>query len=340
MAGLKPGGAGASQGAKVGDVLYGTDAMGASAELGGVLQAFQNVMRRGRGDGAILLYVFDADSRWRREYRLTAASPDGAVARIPPALRGAATSHMGLMAIIAGDPTRADRREVTRDALLSLQAISKHPKECSGAHAVTIPVQIAMTTTRRDSRGLTRGGETDLFNEELRVRPEFAAWARANIGAYPVAPISTVRNAVIELITREGCDGAGFQQLEEGLARVMNVSLRAPSPETQPETAGGFGDADAFISECYALSLQEARSAGRNPSERSTASICMCQEHAARQSGDARLHATMRVLDYSYWEANPQMHDALRAAFDQCWRAPEGSEFDQRARTIWRKLGI
>lgn len=342
VAGLKPGGAAAQQGAKVGDVLRGTDAMGASAELSGVLQGFRNVMRRTSGNGAIVLYVFDADSRWQREYRLTAAAPDGTVASIPPALRGAVTSHPGLMAIISGEPERAGRGELIRDTYLALQAISRHNEGCSGPRAVTIPVAITVTTTLRDGRGINRGTlAPETYSEELRVRPEFAPWAQGNINAYPMAAVSNVRTAVMELITLEGCDGAGFLQLEDGLAKAIGVALRRPAaPASAPAAAGGFGNADAFISECYALSLREARSAGRNPSERSTATICMCQEHAARQSGDPRLHATLQVRDVSYYDANPQMHESFRQAFQECWRAPDGSEFDRRAREVWRKLRL
>jgi hypothetical protein len=340
VAGLRPGGPAALQGAKVGDVLRGSDLMGASASLQGTMRGFERALE-GDGDGrAILLYVYDADSQWAREYRLVPVSADGTVARVPPALRGAATSHPGLMAVLAGDPDGADPSAVTRDALLALQAISLHVKGCHGPDAVTIPVRIERTTETRDGLGVYRGSETDTFAETLRVRPEFAAWARANTASYPLAAVSTVRSAVLDLIRQEGCAGEGFVQLEDGLAAVIGVALERAPGASSPAEPGGFGDADAWISECYALFLQDQRAQGKNPSERGTASICLCQEHAARASGDPQLHETIRLRDYGYWEANPQLHERFTADFDQCYRAPEGSDFDARHRALWRSLGI
>ncbi|MEM9843847.1 MAG: hypothetical protein AAF965_03550, partial [Pseudomonadota bacterium] len=211
VAALDPQGAAAQQGAKVGDVLRGTDIMGANKTLNGVLQAFAAVADREAA--ALLLYVLDADSGWQREYRLTAAAPGEQAAAVPPALRGAATSHKGLMAIVRGDPSLSDPRDITHDAMLALQAISRHVKACAGSDAVAIPVQIANTTTTRDGFGTIKSSETTQYGEVLRVRPEFASWARANIHAYPPQPISTVRSAVLELISQQGCDGAGFKQL-------------------------------------------------------------------------------------------------------------------------------
>lgn len=342
VAGLRPGGAAAQQGAKVGDVMRGSDVMGAAKWLEGILDGFERVLDRSDGDGAITLYVYDADSGWQREYRLTPAAANGEIAGLPQALRGAATSYPGLMAIVSGDPARAEPLEVARDAMLALQAISKHVKNCSGPEAVTIPVQITVTETTTDGLGVYRGSETSAYGETLRVRPEFAGWARANIGLYPTGAVSTVREAVLALISQEGCTGAGFRQLEEGLAFVMGVAL--PDAPAVPE--GGSGevipqDAGAFVQQCYPLFLQSERNRGQtHPSERGAAQFCLCYEHAARASGDAQLYTSVSLMDFSYYEANPQLHDVFRAAFDQCYRAPEGSDLRQRLESLWREMRL
>lgn len=336
VAALEPNGAAAQQGAKVGDVLRGTDIMGASKGLNGVLQAFAAAGQR--DTPTILMYVFDADSGWQREYQLTAAAPGERAASIPPALRGAATSHKGLMAILRADPSLSEPYDVAHDAMLALQAISLHVKNCSGPRAVTIPVQITTTTTTRDGFGTYKGSETDQYSEQLRVRPEFAPWARANIRIYPPQPISTVRSAVLDLIQQEGCSGAGFRQLEAGLAAVMGVSL----PDTAPEasTGGIPGDASAFIASCYPAQFRLAKSQGYDIAERGAAQICMCQEHAARHMNDAELYSSLRIADVRYYEANPQIHDAFGEAFTQCYRAPEGSELRRKVEALWRELNI
>lgn len=82
VASLDPNGAAAQQGAKVGDVLRGTDIMGANKGLNGILQAFATLAER--EPAALLLYVLDADSGWQREYRLTAAAPGEQAVKIPP----------------------------------------------------------------------------------------------------------------------------------------------------------------------------------------------------------------------------------------------------------------
>lgn len=342
VAGLRPGGAAAQQGAKVGDVLRGSDVGGASASLNGLINSFENILRRSNGDGSITLYVYDADSRWQREYRLTPAAADGEIAGLPQALRGAATSYPGLMAIVRGDPARADPLDVARDAMLALQAISKHVRNCSGPDAVTIPVRITVTETTTDGLGVHRGSETSAYDETLRVRPEFASWARANIGLYPTQAISTVRDSVLALISQEGCTGAGFRQLEAGLAAVMGVTLPDAPFASERESGEEIPrDASAFVQQCYPLFLQSERNRGQlHPSERGGAQFCMCYEHAARASGDAALYSSVSLLDFRYYEANPQLHDAFRAAFDQCYRAPDGSELRQRLEALWREMRL
>ncbi|WP_216647181.1 hypothetical protein [Roseovarius sp. THAF9] len=336
VAALKPGGAAASQGAKVGDVLRGTDIMGGSAGLTGVLQAFASAASR--DTPSVLLYVFDTDSGWQREYRLTAAAPDGTVVSIPPALRGAATSHAGLMAILRADPGFADPADIAYDAMLALQAISKHVKACYGPNAVAIPVQITTTTTTRDGFGIIKDTETDQYGELLRVRPEFASWARSNLRIYQTQPISTVRSAVLELISQQGCDGEGVRQLEAGLAKVMNVALPEPAPA--PQTGGIPDTADAFIAQCYPLMIQRMQSKGHMASERSTAQICLCQEHAARALDDAALYASLKNADDSYYIANPDLHGRFDRSFMECFRAPEGSALRDRVEALWREMNI
>ncbi|SDD24877.1 hypothetical protein SAMN05421538_101208 [Paracoccus isoporae] len=342
VAGLKPGGAAALQGAKVGDLVRGSDVMGAAKYLSGVLQAFEISMERETGDASFVLRVDDADSGWQRDYRLTPAAADGKVTALPQALRGAATSYSGLMAIISGDPGRAEPIDVAHDAMLALQAISKHVKKCSGPNAVTIPVGITMTETTTDGLGVYRGSESSSYGETLRVRPEFAGWARANIGMYPTQAVSTVRESVLNLISQEGCNGAGFRQLETGLAAVMGVSLPEPSVVPEEEGDGGIPpDANAFISQCYPLFLQSELNRGQsNPSQRGAAQFCMCYEHASRESGDAELYASVSQMDFRYYEAKPELHEAFKSAFGQCYRSPDGSELRRRLEALWYEMRL
>ena len=340
VAGLKPGGAAAQQGAKVGDVLRGSDVMGALASLQGTLRGFENILDRSIDDGSITLHVYDADSRWQRDYRLTPSAADGEVVGLPQALRSAATSYPGLMAIVSGDPTHAEPREVARDAMLALQAISKHVRNCSGVNAVSIPVRITVTETTTDGLGVYRGSETSDYDEVLRVRPEFANWARANIGLYPTQAVSTVRDSVLELISQEDCAGYGFRQLETGLAAIMGATL-PDAPESLEHDVGAIPkDPRGFIRQCYPLMMQEQRGRGSNPSERGTATICTCEEHAARSVGDAELYTSLRIRDVRRWEAIPELHARFTAAFEECYRAPEGSEWDLRIKAIWREMGL
>lgn len=342
VAGLRPGGAAAQQGAKVGDVLRGSDVGGASASLRGVINSFENILGRSNGDGSIALYVYDVDSRWQREYRLTPATANGEIAGLPQALRGAATSYLGFMAIVRGDPARADPLDIARDAMLALQAISKHVKNCSGPDAVTIPVRITVIETTMDGLGVYRGSDTSAYDETLRVRPEFANWARANIGLYPTQAVSTVRDSVLALISQENCTGAGFRQLETRLAAVMGVILPdAPVPSEGESGEEIRQDATEFVRQCYPLFLQSERNRGQiHPSEPGAAQFCMCYEHAARASGDAALYSSIGLLDFRYYKANPQHHDAFNAAFDQCYRAPEGSQLRQRLEALWREMRL
>ncbi len=336
VAALKPGGAAASQGARVGDVLRGTDIRGGASSLSGVLAAFAATTQR--ANPSILLYVFDGNDGWQREYRLTAAVGDAEVVSIPPSLRDHATSHPGLMAILRHDTTLADPAEITTDAMLALQAISRHVKACYGPDAVTIPVRITRTTTTRDGFGNYKYSETDEIDDALRVRREFADWARANMRTYKTSAISSVRSAVLELISQQGCNGDGFRQLEAGLANVMNVTL----PDDAPAAAtGGIPDSpDAFIAQCYPLKMQAYESRGMDVSERATAQLCMCQEHTARVLDDPDLYASLKNADTSYYENNPDLHDRFDEAFTSCYRAPDGSELRQRAEALWRDMNI
>lgn len=239
------------------------------------MQAFANLAER--EPAALLLYVLDADSGWQREYRLTAAAPGEQAVKIPPALRGAATSHTGLMAILSGDLSKSNPRNITQDAMLSLQAISRHVKGCAGSNAVAIPVQISRTTTTRDGFSTIKNSETTQSEDVVNVRPEFAAWARANITAYPPQPISTVRSAVLDLISQEGCDGAGFRQLETGLAKVIGVSLPvAPvePPEREAQSGSIPGTADGFVAQCFAPQKDGYVARGLTIDDRSVAQIC------------------------------------------------------------------
>ncbi len=336
VAALRPGGAAASQGARVGDVLRGTDIRGGDSSLSGVLSAFATTTQR--ADSSILLYVFDGNDGWQREYRLTAAVGNADIAGIPPSLRDHATSRPGLMAILRHDTTLADPAEITTDAMLALQAISRHVKACYGPDAVTIPVRITRTTTTRDGFGNYKYSETDESDDALRVRREFADWAQANIRTYQTRSISSVRSAVLELISQQGCDGDGFRQLESGLANVMNVTLPDGAPAAR---IGGIPDSpDAFIAQCYPLQLQAMQSRGLDVSERAMAQICLCQEHAARVLDDAELYASLRNVDTSYYESNPELHDRFDDTFSSCYRAPEGSDLRQRAEALWREMNI
>ncbi|WP_144435484.1 hypothetical protein [Roseovarius atlanticus] len=336
VAALKPRGAAASQGARVGDVLRGTDIRGGDSSLTGVLSAFSATTQH--ANPSILLYVFDGNDGWQREYRLTAAAANADVVTIPPSLRDHATSHPGLMAILRGDPIMANPAEITTDAMLALQAISKHVKACYGPDAVTIPVRITRTTTTRDGFGNYKYSETDEFDDALRVRREFAGWARANIRTYQTRSISSVRSAVLELISQQGCDGDGFRQLEAGLAKVMNVTLPdvAPAPQT-----GGIPDSpDAFIAQCYPLQLQAMESRGYDVSERAMAQICLCQEHAARLLDDAELYSSLKNADTGYYESQPDLHERFEEHFSSCFRAPDGAELRQRAEALWQEMNI
>ncbi|WP_425091792.1 hypothetical protein [Tropicimonas sp. S265A] len=337
VAALDPNGAAAQQGAKVGDVLRGSDLMGARRDLQGILHAFEGAARR-QEPPTLLLYVFDADSGWQREYQLTAAAPGAQAARIPPTLRGAVTSHKGLMAILQGDPSLSDPYDIAYDAMLALQAISMHVKNCSGPNAVDIPVTVTTTTTTRNGFGTIRGTETEQYTQEFRVRPEFAQWARSNINVYPPQPISTVRSAVLDLISVEGCAGSGFKQLEAGLAAVMGVSLPDTAGDTQQ---GGLpSDASAFVASCFPLQQQAMAARGLNAGERGLAQICFCQEHAARSIGDLDLYESLKILDNSVYNANPQMHGAFETHFNECYRAQDGSELRRRVEALWRDLNI
>ncbi|MEL7258539.1 MAG: hypothetical protein AAFN80_11955 [Pseudomonadota bacterium] len=337
VAALKPNGAAAKQGAKVGDVLRGTGSYGASRSLRGILTAVAAGAALPEGKQKVLLYVFDGNSGWQREYTLTGEA-DGQVVSIPPSLRSL-SSYPGFMAILRAEPKDADPWEIAHDAMLSLQAISKHVKECYGPNAVSIPINISVTETTRDGFGTVKNTETSEYGEVLIVRREFADWARSNIRVYPTEPISGIRNAVLKLISTEGCDGAGFKQLEAGLAAVMNVDL----PDVGDPSANEDGipsDPKAFINQCYPLQQQAMAAKGLNMGERGLAQICMCQEHAARTLDNVELYSSLQVADDSVYNANPQLHGAFTEAFDECFRAPDGSEFRQRVEALWREMNI
>lgn len=339
VAALRPGGPAAQQGAKIGDVVYGSDLRGADATRNGILQAFAAVAARAEGQNrSLVLYVYDADNGWQREYRLTPGTNDQTV-KIPPALRNM-TSHRGLMAILSGNLSQAEPLDVAHDAMLSLQAISMHVKGCSGPDAVTIPISITVTETTTDGFGTFKGSDTSEYGEVLKVRPEFAGWARANIRLYPTQPLSEVRRAILALISQQGCEGAGFKQLETGLAKVMNVAL--PEAEGAQDTApGGFpADASAFIVECYPLLAQAMAAKGFNMGERGLAQICLCQEHAARALDDTELYSSLQIADDRYYQANPDLHERFDEVFMQCYRAPDGSDLRNRLEALWREMNI
>lgn len=247
------------------------------------------------------------------------------------------------MAILSGDLSQSNPRDIRQDAMLSLQAISRHVKGCAGSNAVAIPVQISRTTTTRDGFGTIKNSETTQSEDVLNVRPEFASWARANITAYPPQPISTVRSAVLDLISQEGCDGAGFRQLETGLAKVIGVSLPAvPFEPPAPEAPSGSipATADGFVAHCFALQKDGYVARGLTISDRSVAQICFCMEHAAREMGDAGFYNDLKVSDTRQLVADPGLLARFQPPFDQCFQAAPGSELRTRVETLWREMNI
>jgi hypothetical protein len=332
IAGLDPLGAAAQQGAKIGDIIR-------FKSLTSVYAPFALNAERPHEFRSITLNVLDGDSGWERSYALTPAAPGGQIVTIPPALRNAATAYPAFGALLRGDATQAPPVEVARTALLSLQAISNHPANCSGPNAVAVPVQITRTTTTRDGFGTFKGNDTSQSGAVLRVRPEFASWVRANISLYPTGGISTVRSAVVDLLSQEGCSGAGVKQLEASIAALMGVSLPdAPAPGQ----AGGIpADSAAFIASCYPATVQITRSQGqRLVNERSIAASCFCQEYAARAMGDTKLYQSLAIADYRYLMDNTAMRENWIATIAPCDRAPEGSALRQQIEALWREMNI
>lgn len=260
-------------------------------------------------------------------------------AGIPRALRSAAT-YPGLVSILRGDQ-RADPVDKAGDAMLALQAISKHVRGCAGPNAETVAINIAVTETTRDGFGTERSRETTDYREALRVRPEFAPWVRRNLGLYPVMAISTVRDSVLELISQEGCDGAGFRQLEQALAAFFEVSLPRVAEGGGAPSAGGIPEnAAGFIAECRPTMARDMQIRGQNVGERMIASMCICAEHAARVISNMDLYAALRVQDFGPLEADPVLAKAYDEEFMPCFHAPEGSALRLRQEQFWRENNI
>ncbi|MEM9971534.1 MAG: hypothetical protein AAF762_10605 [Pseudomonadota bacterium] len=158
-----------------------------------------------------------------------------------------------MMSIWGHEATAVDTADMGDAAMRILFALSHHHLNCPGPNAREIGVRVTLTTTTRNGFGTIRGQNSDIFDQVLRVRPEFESLARQNIRHYSDSVFNNRFVAVRDLISQETCDSPRLRHLEVGLARAAGVSLSAPP---LPDATMG-SDWRGFVFSCMNASVPD-----------------------------------------------------------------------------------
>jgi hypothetical protein len=325
-------------GFEVGDIVVG-DLVGgfpSTVDPAAAHASMARVIRRGASTRALTLIMARHDTLAQRR---VAIPPPADIAAsdappMPPALLHL-RDDVAMAAIWRHEAEAIDTPDLAEAAQRILFALSHHVAGCYGPDPVEIPIEVRVTTTKRDGIGVERSRETETFAKTLKVRPEFAPLARRTAASYSDSVVSPRFVGVRDLISQDSCAGPRLRRLEEGLAKAAGVRLAPP-----PEGAAGDGtlgdDWRGFVSECVAAS------AAVIDNTVGAAQICTIMEELGRRYADLELYAELRregVTASSDWA--PALKDRFNADFDRIYRDPDrrGAVWDRFA-TYRRDNGL